>query len=1048
MNLFLPAKPLNLSIKILSFICMVFLTKPTVYAQAGTLDPTFTPGTAASNRLSNIVFQSDGKPIIIGDFTSYNGTSRNRIARLNTNGTIDPTFNVGTGFNASPVGLAIQSDGKILCGGNFTSYNSVPIARIVRINSDGTRDTTFTPGTGANGFVYSIGLQSNGKIVICGAFTTYNGVAANGVALLNTDGTLDATFNTNTGTGFNIYSYHLTVQSDDKIIIGGNFGTFNGVARNKIARLNADGTLDATFVVGSGANSLVYATAIQPDGKILIGGNFSSYNGTPRTRLARLNSNGSIDPTFSFTGTGINNIVFAISLTSDSKVIIGGQFTAYNGISRARIACLNTDGSLNTTFVPLWGANNIVYTTAIQNDQNILIGGTFTLYDSTSANRIARLKAVCLNASAPTVSASTSSVCAGQSTTLSISSGTLNDASNWQWYSSSCAGIAEGAGTSIVVSPTTTTVYYVRGEGACTTPTACTSITITVNSLPTPTITGGTGICNGAPVTLNAGSFTSYLWSTGATSSTITTSTPGQYSVTVTDINGCSASTSISISSNNNSIIPGPGGVGSSVNTELWLDASSLALTNGSAVQTWTDRSGNTKNATQATLINRPAFLTNQLNNLPVIDFDGTNDYVTTPAIPDVNTANLSWFVVAAADNNTHTGMIINSKYTSGAGTKGSASLWGTLISSTGTYGSFTRNSAGTYIDIPHAYAPNYRILSNVWNGNTDIINGYRDGVLTSAKTGADATPVTNNYLRLGANSSGATSPFNGKIAEAIVFSTTLNEAERIIVENYLATKYNLTTALDIYGFESTHSFEAAGIGQRLGSSQVSSKGNIVEMSQPSALSNDDFLMWAHNNASTSSNNTDVPVAYGVSGKRMQRTWRVDKTNDVGTVTLKFYLSGIASGGSSNLELLIDNDGTFTDASRITSGFNYDNVCQVATFTNVNFSDGQYFTIGTPDGTALLRTANDEGGLEILTAKENEITVYPNPNNGEFNLFINEISEDMVVEVYNSVGQVVLKQNIDQNQTVLNINGETSGIYFIKISGNNATGLMTKIIKQ
>jgi uncharacterized delta-60 repeat protein len=357
-------------------------------AQPGANDPTFNPGTGANDLVRRISIQSDGKIIIVGYFTTYNGTTINRIARLNTDGSLDATFNMGTGANGAVLTSAIQSDGKIIIGGAFTTYNGTAINRIARLNTNGSLDATFTVGTGVNNFLQTIAIQSDGKIIIGGAFFTYNGTARNKIARLNADGSLDATFNP--GTGANDWILATTIQSDGKIIIGGDFNTYNGAASNHIARLNADGSLDAAFYVGSGADGTVWNTSIQSDGKIIIGGIYTMYNGIARNRIARLNADGSLDATFD-PGTGANNDITATAIQSDGKIIIGGGFITYNGTARNYIARLNTDGSLDVIFDPGTGANAGIAATAIQSDGKIIIGGYFTIYNGIARNGIARI---------------------------------------------------------------------------------------------------------------------------------------------------------------------------------------------------------------------------------------------------------------------------------------------------------------------------------------------------------------------------------------------------------------------------------------------------------------------------------------------------------------------------------------------------------------------------------------------------------------------------------------------------------------------------------
>jgi len=358
----------------------------------GTLDLSFDPGTGAEGSWGIVwttAIQPDGKVIIGGNFTYFDGTAMNCIARLNADGTLDGSFpNVGTGESSGVFTTAIQPDGKIIIGGAFISYDGTASNNIARLNADGTLDDSFTVGTGANDYVLTTSVQPDGKIIIGGDFTSYNGMARNGITRLNADGTLDGSFTV--GTGANNTVRTTTVQPDGKIIIGGEFTHYDGTARSGIARLNSDGSLDGSFTVGTGAD-LIYASAIQPDGKILIGGEFWSYNGTPRDYIARLNADGTLDGSFPTGGWGASSAVRAIAVQPDGRIIIGGSFSYYNGTLRDKIARLNADGSVDGSFIVGTGANSSVNTIAIQPDGRIIFGGSFTYYDGTAINRIARL---------------------------------------------------------------------------------------------------------------------------------------------------------------------------------------------------------------------------------------------------------------------------------------------------------------------------------------------------------------------------------------------------------------------------------------------------------------------------------------------------------------------------------------------------------------------------------------------------------------------------------------------------------------------------------
>jgi len=368
-----------------------------IFAQAGSIDTSFNPadsgfgnGDGTNNTVNVTAVQSDGKIIIGGNFSSYNGTGANYIARLNADGSLDMGFNSGgTGFNNTVSALTVQSDGKIIIGGSFTAYNGTTMNQIARLNADGSLDTSFNLGSGTNGPVTAVIIQSDGKIIIGGYFNTYNGTVTNRVARLNTDGSLDAGFNTG-NTGADGVVYAITVQSDGKIIIGGNFMSYNGTAINRIARLNANGTLDTTFNVGgTGANTNVYVIAVQSDGKIIAGGAFNKYNGTATKYIARLNADGSLDTGF-YVGIGANNTINTLTVQSNGKIITGGNFTSYNGTAINNIARLNTNGSLDTSFIGS-GANNSVLVTTAQPDGKIITGGGFTVYNDRIRGHIVRL---------------------------------------------------------------------------------------------------------------------------------------------------------------------------------------------------------------------------------------------------------------------------------------------------------------------------------------------------------------------------------------------------------------------------------------------------------------------------------------------------------------------------------------------------------------------------------------------------------------------------------------------------------------------------------
>lgn len=366
----------------------LFLTSVGMYSQTGNIDPTFNslPGAGTNGEINSVAIQTDGKIIMAGSFTNYAYTPKNRIARLNSDGTIDANFNIGTGANNGINAIALQTDGKILILGGFTAYNGIAKNGIARLNTDGTLDPTFNPGTGLNSYV-SLAVQTDGKILIGGYFTTYNGVAVKHIARLNPDGTLDTTFNLGVGPDTTVRK--IIAQPNGKILITGDFLTYNNTPRRNIAQLNDDGALDTAFNPGNGASG-IESIAVQPDGKILIGGYFPSYNGTSKSCFAQLNADGSLNSNF-LSGAGPNSSVREIVVQANGKILIGGFFTSYDGVRRNKIARLNADGTLDLALNPENGANESVSSIALKTDGKIVIAGNFTSYNDTPVGEIAQL---------------------------------------------------------------------------------------------------------------------------------------------------------------------------------------------------------------------------------------------------------------------------------------------------------------------------------------------------------------------------------------------------------------------------------------------------------------------------------------------------------------------------------------------------------------------------------------------------------------------------------------------------------------------------------
>ena len=375
------------------------------------------PGVGLFGEVYSMAILTNNEALIGGDFQSYNGTAQNCVAVVNTNGQLDTTFNLGSGANAA-VNAVAPSGGRFYVGGSFTSFDGSLVGHIARLNADGSLDTSFNPGLGADDVVRAVAVLPNGEVLIAGEFTHINGAARNYIALLNASGGLDTSFDPGNNLTGPVYALALY---GNQILVGGNFGVKGQIYQN-LARLNPDGSLDGTFNPGTGADNVVHTLAVQIEGQILVGGEFTHINGTALNRIARLNPNGTIDTANFFPGTGADATVFTVNapilttttyLTntigtntvvttnytySTSAIYIGGAFASFNGTHRLGFARLYVNGTLDTTFMDTaynqFAGLKRIYSTdvpsvlvsAVQSDGNVLIGGSFNQVGGGQAN--------------------------------------------------------------------------------------------------------------------------------------------------------------------------------------------------------------------------------------------------------------------------------------------------------------------------------------------------------------------------------------------------------------------------------------------------------------------------------------------------------------------------------------------------------------------------------------------------------------------------------------------------------------------------------------
>jgi uncharacterized delta-60 repeat protein len=358
-----------------------------------TVDTGFDAGTG-NNTLYALALQPDGKILAGGTFYSLGGQSRGHIARLNADGYADPGFDPGC--DDMVLSLAMQEDRKILVGGYFTYLGGSARNYLGRLNSDGSLDYSFNPNP--NGRVSCVAVQTDGKILLGGTFTSVGGQSRTNLARVNADGSLDTTFNP----GANYIVTSLVLQPDGRILMGGYFAVVGGQPRTNLARLFPDGTLDASLTTsttsGDAYYSYVSSLALQADGKIIVAGHFATLGGQPRSNLARLNADGSLDAGFnpgsSHDEAWVTPSVDSVLVQTDGKILVAGNFTTLGGQSRNYLGRLNSDGSLDLNFNPRVASAIqplFLKAVAVQPDGGILIGGSFTSVAGFARTNLARL---------------------------------------------------------------------------------------------------------------------------------------------------------------------------------------------------------------------------------------------------------------------------------------------------------------------------------------------------------------------------------------------------------------------------------------------------------------------------------------------------------------------------------------------------------------------------------------------------------------------------------------------------------------------------------
>lgn len=317
-----------------------------------------------------------GQTLVAGRFTGFGGFPRGRGALFNMLlSNFDPELTESAGL-IEALAVAFRDNGAMIFGGLFNKVKNITNPNYAFFHPGGGFATSAVL---PNSRVNAMAVQSDGKLLLAGSFTQLHNQTRQRIGRLNADGSLD--------TGFNIAVdgavLALALQADGKIVIGGEFNQVGGQPRSRIARLHGDGSLDTGF--NASAVGDVFALAVEADGRILVGGAFTTFNGVGRARLARVHSDGSLDSL----NPAPNAPVYAIAALVNGQIMVAGGFNQIGGQSRGRLARLHNDGSVDLDFSV--NANNSIHSLLVHPEGRLMIGGVFTNLDGVAHERLARL---------------------------------------------------------------------------------------------------------------------------------------------------------------------------------------------------------------------------------------------------------------------------------------------------------------------------------------------------------------------------------------------------------------------------------------------------------------------------------------------------------------------------------------------------------------------------------------------------------------------------------------------------------------------------------
>jgi uncharacterized delta-60 repeat protein len=359
------------------------------------------------------------------------------LALYNLNGQQDNSFEVSS-YDGYINDIEILDDNKLLIAGDFKKINDIEVNGIARLNSNGSRDNSFDAGSGADLYITNLAVDAKKRILVCGYFSNFNSISApNGIIRLNNNGSVDTQFNLSDIAGLiNLYVTDIAITEDTLALV---VGRKNDI--NKLFKVKADGSIDNNFAVSDyktysrsikitnldsliaitgsfsyvndtlqtgyclvnshgevkrnihpflGTTPYIYGGYRQDDGKLLIYGDFIAVNGNLKRNFARLNPNGSLDdfdPQL-----GVNYTIYKMIQIPGKKFIVSGYFPSYGN---RRILKLNGDGSINSSLtvdIPCstTAVIDFIYK-PLKNGFELIVGGDFTMVNSINKNYLVKI---------------------------------------------------------------------------------------------------------------------------------------------------------------------------------------------------------------------------------------------------------------------------------------------------------------------------------------------------------------------------------------------------------------------------------------------------------------------------------------------------------------------------------------------------------------------------------------------------------------------------------------------------------------------------------